>query len=304
MCRVLIMSGINPENQENAWSFIMGMSTKMSVGNNDGMGYAALSQEGELFGERWLYNNSAFIKRDLVTDFDREVIENYEGAFKKKEVYNKFGTLTQNISAICLHARYATTSKDFMNTHPFVVENTALIHNGVIRNAKRLDMFQSTCDSETILNEYLKFDVSGHPEMINAVASKLEGYYACGVLTKNSDNISVLDVFKDSGATLFAVAIQELGGPIFATCIENVEEVCEDLGFTIVSCYEVVGGNLMRFNAMTGKLMVIEKFSATYGGKKGLTAIKKSHHGGMFPTAVDTEEWAQNADGYWSRTNG
>jgi len=267
MCKVMMMAGITNETRDAAWRFIKEMAKEISPGNMDGCGYSAMSADGSIFGERWHINSEAFVNRDLappISDFEGSLLETFRGAIKRKEApvkYSKFGSLQfDSMTAITLHTRFATSGKEFMNTHPFVVGNTSLIHNGVISNAKTLEMKQSTCDSETILNLYVKHQVANKPEAIQRVADKLQGYYACGVLTKSKSNGLVLDVFKCDSANLTAAYVEELGTMVFSTSVNDIKSVCTKLGFTVVHDFLFDKDTLLRLDAIDGSVIDCIKF--------------------------------------------
>lgn len=267
MCKVMMMAGITSDTRDNAWKFIKEMAKEMSPSNMDGLGYAALSTDGELFGERWHHNGEAFNVRQVsepLSQLDSYLMEAYGGALRKDRQpirYNKFGSVNEDsIAAITLHTRMATSGKEFMNTHPFVVGQTSLIHNGVIRNADRLEMKQSTCDSEAILNLYVKHKVMQKPGAIQAVAKKLQGYYACGVISRNDSDGAIMDVFKCSTASLTAAFVQELNTVVFSTRIADIKAVCARLGFNVLSEFVFEGQTLLRLDALTGEVIGTVEF--------------------------------------------
>jgi hypothetical protein len=198
-----------------------------------------------------------------LSQLDQYLIKAYSGALRKAQApirYNRFGTIAEDsIAAITLHTRMATSAKDFMNTHPFVDGDTSLIHNGVIRNADRIGLKQSTCDSEAILNLYVKHKVNQKPDAIELVARRLQGYYACGVLTRNKSDGALLDVFKCSQARLSAAFIQELNTVVFSTAIADIKSACQRLNFNVMSEFGFEDQTMLRLDALTGE--VIETLS-------------------------------------------
>lgn len=308
MCKIAVMTGINSTNKELAWKFIKAISKPMSFVNNDGLGYAAVTADGELFGERWLSNKDAFEKRESMTAEQRELLEQFGEVLSFDEVsdYNKFGSLRDDPVAIILHTRMATTPKGMMNTHPFVVDNTALIHNGVIRNAEEIGLKQSTCDSEAILNLYMKHRVCENPKNIQAVAKKLAGHYACGVITKTPVGHWVVDVFKDTSARLSAVMIKELG-MVFTTDPLDATGVARELGLTVDKIMSFNAGHIVRIDAITGKPISHSKFDCSgksysyegYNYNQSRSFNKKSK--GQLEVVKDLERkgWVQHDDGSW-----
>ena len=125
MCKILTIAGINENTKENAWKLINKMCDKMSYHpNNDGLGYAAIDKDGNLFGEKWRYNRDAFTKRPTYDDNNKTLLETFKDVFVEdiNDVeYKSYGERNEdNIVAITLHTRNATTPVSIANTHPFV----------------------------------------------------------------------------------------------------------------------------------------------------------------------------------------
>lgn len=256
MCKIMGMAGLEFGQEKNVWKFVTEMAKEMSKSNDDGLGYAAFSHEGNMWGERWLKNKEAFQRRNNLSVLEQTIMKEYKNILTKPKLYNKFGSIQDNsISSIILHTRLATSGKDFYNTHPFVRDNTALIHNGIIFNASELTMIQSSCDSETILNEYCDLGVKNDVNNIQLVADKLTGYYACAVLSTTEDDIPYMDIFKDYRAHLGACFIKELGVVVFATDISDVYKVCKKLKWPVSANFLYKENSLIRINAITGKVM-------------------------------------------------
>ena len=273
MCKVMIMSGIKPENNKRAVAFIHAMAGPMSRANNDGLGYAAIDEQGNLFGERWFKNDDAF-KHSKVIDVQKADIKlSALGSMVKESQlwtptitnnYSSFGDINLNkLTAITLHTRMATSAKTPQNVHPFVdsEHDTSLIHNGVIRNVEDFKFTLSTCDSESILISYLRNKVASNAETIQAAANELAGYYACGVFSRDVTGARILDIFKGNGASLYAIWVEDLDTIVFSTSASDVKDVCEKLGYTVTKVMEVNDGYLARFNPLTGELLLTESFT-------------------------------------------
>lgn len=274
MCKVMMMAGINNSNRKLAWEFTKLMAVQMSPGNSDGLGYAAATTDGELFGERWHNNSEAFTVRhvaELPSKEETTLAQLYKGFLVQEQKpirYNKFGSINEDATAaITLHTRLATSGKQFINTHPFVRGKTSLIHNGVIGNARDLEMIQSTCDSEAILNLYVGNNVMNNAAHIQKVAHKLQGYYACGVLTETKQYGYVLDIFKDSRARLSAAFIRDMGIMVFATSLDDILAVCEKMCMEVAHKYSVNEGSLIRLSILTGLPLLTQEFDPVFKEK-------------------------------------
>lgn len=282
MCKVMMMAGINDSNRKLAWEFTKLMAAQMSPGNSDGLGYAAVTTDGELFGERWHNNNEAFTVRHTSEPPSKEetiLAEKYKGFLVQEQKpirYNKFGSINEESTcAITLHTRMATSGKQFINTHPFVRGGTSLIHNGVIGNARELEMIQSTCDSEAILNLYVNNSVTNNPAGIQKVAHKLQGYYACGVLTETKKYGYVLDIFKDSRARLSGAFIRDMGIMVFATVLDDILAVCEKMCMEVAYKYTVNEGVLIRLSTLTGEPFLTQEFEPSFKEKPKKKSTKE-----------------------------
>lgn len=263
MCRLLIIPGLKPENAEDNWEFIQEMGAAMSDSNRDGLGYVSLAPKSDnICIERWHNNEDAFDVRSEETDLSKK----YLGFLKEESVnhkYVKVGEYLNEISAMLLHTRMATTARTFNNTHPFYDEKTGttLIHNGVIRNVETEDNIRSTCDSERILNKYLEHKVAANPENIQKVVDDLEGNFACGVLSHNGTEV-IIDIFK-SRANLYGAFIHELDCMVFSTNLKDIQSVCKKLNMTITNKFECRDDMLIRFNARTGEVLLTQEYKDT-----------------------------------------
>jgi predicted glutamine amidotransferase len=147
----------------------------MSESDKDGAGYLATSG-GSIFGEKWLRNSDAFKSLKHQSNDQDKINSLFEHAVPNSfSRYDYFGEPNLNsFTTILFHTRMATCDKTIYNTHPFVIGDTGLIHNGVILNSDSLlegCETVSTCDSEAILHEYIKSDVAAEPNNIHNTPS-------------------------------------------------------------------------------------------------------------------------------------
>lgn len=282
MCKVMMISGIKKENLNNAWRFAKAMAKPMTqYQNKDGIGYAAITAEGRLFGERWLDNSYAFRQ---VIDGDM-LYEEFEGAVEGKKEgvfeYNSFGQYDpDNVVAITMHTRMATSAKGMQNVHPFVDEGVSIIHNGIIRNVEDFDFKVSTCDSEAILRSYIHQDIGNHIDNVQKMATMLKGYYAVGAMT-NTEEGPVLDIFKSAGARLHAAYVKELGTYVVSTDDDDIKNTCKELGFTMGNMSSILAGKFMRFDAITGKRKGFVEFTPS-------EEFRSYSHSGGYPASTQT----------------
>jgi hypothetical protein len=295
----MMMCGI-PDNKSNlAAKFIRKSLPYMTKNDSDGLGYVALDDNG-IFGERWLNVDTAFKSRRRYTKNQENLNKFFKSAVSGAfENYTSFGKVNLSKSkTILFHTRYATNAKNMTNTHPFVIDDTALIHNGVILNDKDIMEFHeniSTCDSEAILQEYIANEVSKNADDIQMVADMLDGWYACGVLTKDKDGNHIVDIFKCQNSSLYVGFVPELECFVFCTEIGILEQTAKDMRMTVAAYDEILGGKLIRMNAITGERLEIIDFKPEADKKllSSITGKKKTYERHEDYTEWDyaTEKW-------------
>jgi hypothetical protein len=303
MCKNLMVAGISPEKTENLHKFLAMMADRMSSGDRDGVGYAALTEHG-LYGERWFNPKEAWRWRtkwnaDKDKDFKKEGF--FQGVKNAENKYNYFIENDKVVGApplaVIQHARMATVGeRAIVNVHPFVWKGTALVHNGGIGNHtdKHLCKKYSTCDSEVILHSYLKHGVTNDPSAISKVAQDLRGGYACGALSRTKDGTPILDIFRN-GAILWVMCVKELGDAlVFATVNEMVMSVCRELNWKIGSMKRFNDDTFLRMDARTGAFLAGQKFQS--GGWAGTNNRQQQQPSGSGKKNNDTDNKGQTND--------
>lgn len=260
MCKIMVIPGIKPTKaiQTKVRKFMVAAQPFMCQFDNDGFGFMAVGDRG-LHTEKWLKTEDAFWDRTILGGSETGLIEKYKGFISGGQKYAVTGQTNSLLYSVAMHSRMATCEKSIANTHPFRDGDSALIHNGVISNAKELTFKHSTCDSETILNEYNKCNVSGNVENISEVVYALEGYFACAVFTKIG-NQWVLDIFRDDRASLVGVFVHELQTMVFCTTKEIVDATLKKLGWKQGVAYAVSDNMLVRLDAVTGDVLASTEF--------------------------------------------
>jgi hypothetical protein len=253
------MTGLkNPSLTE---KFMLEAKVPMSVGNNMGIGYSAVKNDGNFFTERW-HDNDLFFDRDAIRD---EKIAKELLAYKKHlskytnidQNYSLFGVdvpTFENVTTVTMHTRYATCGKEFANTHPFVDADHSLVHNGVISNSFTLGLNKiSTCDSEAALQSYINHNVGKDISNAQAWLNTLSGYWAFGILTRDSDGTRILDVIRND-AGLYYSQIEGFG-IVMATTTDIITSTATKLGLEFTKPSMIKENKLFRFNAVTGQLI-------------------------------------------------
>lgn len=260
MCKVLIIPGIKKNKTSLALSFTKLMGEQMTPGNSDGLGYAAIDSQGNLFGERWLHNKDAFtirpqpkLKKSVADIFGGVATGDVGGI--SAATYNSFGKVNlSDTAAITLHTRYATSSKGFMNCHPFVEDDTSLIHNGMISNFQDFKLKHSTNDSEAILQAYLSKYGGSNLDNFSDAMLELYGYYVAALFSRDDDGRRILDVAIGNNENIFAMWVDELDTYVITTSYLDVETVCEIMGFNCGVPSKLVNGCVVRINPFTTEI--------------------------------------------------
>lgn len=258
MCKIMIIPHISNDTRENAIKFTEAMARVMSkdTSHQDGLGYAAVDSKGDLFAERWLNNSHAFNNRAGSSD----TITNYAGFIKVD--YNKYGNVNlSDVTAMTLHTRLATSAKGLVNCHPFIENDTSVIHNGVISNAFDFRIEQSTCDSESILTQYVDNNVGLDHELFGKVSTQLDGYYACGIFARDADGRRILDIVKSSTAQLVGAYVDELKVIVFTSLESQLKEGLKLCGFNAKAIYSINPSSLVRIDPLTNEVIGVTSFT-------------------------------------------
>lgn len=272
MCKVMMIAGIKKQNLPKVHKLVVELAKAMSFIEDDGVGYAAITKTGEIYGEKWLNKEDAFkIHSQPKINPAISIIENlFDGSATwvkapvTEKVYESYGKkAVDDTVAIILHARKKTTGeKTIENTHPFFdIEDkdspaTALIHNGSIVNHASLTKKTSTCDSEVILHEYLSNQAYYNPHSIHTIAKTLVGEYAVGVLSsvlyEDGKKQPILDVFK-SHKNLYAGYVKEIECTVFCTSDMTLNNAVKTAQMNISNMVEFNDGHFLRIDATSGE---------------------------------------------------
>lgn len=308
MCKVLMVAGIKQDKVPLVAKLAKQMAKQMSSTERDGVGYAAITKTGQIYGEKWLNKDDAFVVHsqtpvdpivEQITDMFSDTIE-----FDQKPVtgktYEAFGDRTpkaiQETVALILHARSATQgNKTVENVHPFVKEGgvdepaaTALIHNGSISNHDKLHKEMSDCDSEVILHEYLGNQMYHNPWGVEQLAKTLAGTYTVGVLSSqyvNDQWMPYLDIFK-SNKELMGGYVPQLETFVYSTNKYTLEEALKICDMTLVNDFKFKDGYLHRIDAVTGQVtdkpisfQCSSQFSTHYSRQHENSSVAARRHG-------------------------
>lgn len=308
MCKLLIMTGITEGRV--AEKFIQLMAKPMSTHNSHGIGYSAVGPDGELFSERWLNNNQFFSTKEVMTPKVAKALEAYASRLPAGALlpnYSRHGKVDfTDVRTITMHTRFATCGREFANTHPFIYNDTSLIHNGTIRNAfstsylTGLDVNKiSTCDSEAALQTYLAQEVNLDTAKAKSWLDLLSGSWAFGILSRNEQNNRVLDVIRGS-SLLYYMEIDGLG-KVFTTNDDDAKAVVKEMGLKFITEPGLLKTDEMyRYDALTGEFLQsvdIKPVYKSHGSSYTKTSGSKNSNTGTSTTSTSHSNSS-------SRTNG
>lgn len=284
MCKLLIMTGITEGLV--AQEFMRRMATPMSKTNSHGIGYTAVGPDGELFSERWLNNDHFFDTSNVMTPEIAKSLEAYSNRLPKGALelnYSQLGNIDfENVRSVTMHTRFATCGREFANTHPFIYDDTSLIHNGSISNAfsthyrTGLDVNKiSTCDSESALQTYLSQGVNLDTKKAKEWLNLLSGSWAFGILSRNQQGNRVLDVIRGI-SRLYYMEVDGLG-KVFTTDDDDAKGVIKDMGLTFVKePIFVASDEMYRYDAITGEFLESVDIKPAYKSYGGSNSYSKS----------------------------
>jgi predicted glutamine amidotransferase len=263
MCKLLIMTGITEGLV--AQEFMKRMAEPMSKSNPHGIGYSAVGPDGELFSERWHNNNHFFETKDIMTPDIAKALAPYANRLPEGALNPNYSTMGKvdfsNVRSVTMHTRFATCGREFANTHPFIYEDTSLIHNGTIRNAfssgysTGLDVNKiSTCDSESALQTYLEQGVNIDTAKAKSWLDILTGSWAFGILSRNAEGNRILDVVRGT-SFLYFMQIEGVGR-VFTTNDDDAKAVVKDMGLKFIEePFLVKSDEMYRYDAITGEFL-------------------------------------------------
>ncbi len=256
MCKIASATKVTDENRSMVWVFLQLLGELMSQGNDDGLGYAAFDKAGNVFGEKWLINKTAFKDLSQLRKIN---------AAKMANIYSFFGdkVLKDEAQAIILHTRAATCGKSIENTHPFVNDEEnpeiAIIHNGMIYNEARFTRKYSSCDSEVLAHLYAEHKVPSQLKNLNSFTDQLQGWFTMLALSKDNSGRMVMDAVSDSGR-LGSFFIKELDTRIYSTYSEDIRRVANSLGLTAIDEQKIDPNTAFRIDVSTGEQIEFVKF--------------------------------------------
>jgi hypothetical protein len=243
----------------------------MGQSQKDGLGIAYVGSDGNIHRRRWASSD----------DFKGLITDDLRGPFC--EITSE-PPIPANIPAtgfVLLHGRTATCDKGLANSHPHIIigpsgTEYALIHNGQVqasdKDKKELGDLLSSCDSELILAAF----ASGGMEKVSNI---ITGYYAFGIIVKNTIGEKFLHVVKDDRAQLHVGEIPDKTY-VFATTPELLGIAGVKVSARVQSLTHLIfsgDGELFDMNTIPKPKAYVYSYQPTYcsSSTKGYTYEKE-----------------------------
>jgi predicted glutamine amidotransferase len=258
MCRIMGLTNLNKTKNVNA--IALKMRDLVSEANRDGFGYA-ISYKNSIYAEKFL-NPSDFVGLGESALHEKMNLDIFQADFAAQ-----YGRQEEKPLAIIAHGRTSTNQKGYVEwSHPFVRQEMAFIHNGVVTVPDKnknpyYDRMETTNDSEYLANLYWDKGLKG--------VSSVDGYFAF----MNLNIGGKIEIVKDNTASLFAAFLPELDSYIFATLESMIKRFADDLKLSCTKILPVT--DMMSFTVKGSTLVSKEKFTRTVKKQRQLTALEK-----------------------------
>lgn len=291
MCKLFAIVDI--QNEDNAIEFSDKAVKPLTLSDNDGLGLVMMGDNG-LGVERWLkpsdFPNTNEVPPELV-----------KYAALLPGGYNMEGNISQTgIYCLGIHSRKATSAKNLENVHPFIREEIALIHNGIISNHELFAKEVSTCDSEALLSLYLEHGVKDDLAKIQAVSDAVRGWFAFMVFNPVTQS---LDIVKDSSTSLYFASVKNVG-TVFCTSETIIKGCAGRMKLPVPDVFEFPGNCAIRWTKGRTTIQIYnlkEKASILWAGQSAcaIEEEKRCAHGvldGVYCGACFEAEWKKQQE--------
>lgn len=269
MCKILAIPNINDKNRTKVMAFIHLMTEYMIQGEKDGFGYCATDKQGRIFSEKWIDYKEIFKTKNKKNNstLDLKLKSFLDGTvYNPIELnYSSYGQVNRNnMTCFVGHSRFATSGpKTIENCHPFIIDDVAFVHNGIVYNHELFDKKVSNNDSEAILQQYLDYDIRNKPDDMTKALIDLDAYFGCFVLFNkllgNGKYEAYLDVFKND-ALLYAAYIADLETYCICTSENFIKKACQRFKYKYSSIMPLYDNVLTRINVFTGNIELSHDF--------------------------------------------
>lgn len=238
MCKVFMITNTTMLDTDAKEQLVRVVKANITKHNSDGFGFAGVDETGEYYGFKTI---------DYNIEYEPTKLHAVNSGAVKTGNFLYFGDHSQpSDKGMIFHGRTSTNKSGIKNAHPVMLNDTCLIHNGVVNSSKKMDQVLDT-DTELLCHTIpVKYKNSKIEDRMLVMKKTLEetitGYYAFFNLNKDGSII----VVRDDIATLYMADIEELGSTIVATTASLITEICADMKWTLKSIYEVSDNIIFR----------------------------------------------------------
>jgi hypothetical protein len=257
MCRIMCLSNVSKIKDADKLNKVMlKLRDVVSEANRDGFGYA-VSYKSSVYSQKFLKPDD-FVGLDATSLHAKMTLPIFDNSASWES-----GIMGERPLSIIAHGRTSTNFRgDVMYSHPFVNDDNAFIHNGVVDVPRKHDYNLITDnDSEYLANVYWKHGTQG--------LSKINGYFAFMNLRLNGK----VEIEKDNIAGLYAAYIPELDSYVFATMEKMILAFSNAMGYQTTSISPVQ--SMQYFTVQGSVIRNMAPISKSEAPAKRLTALEK-----------------------------
>lgn len=272
MCKQVFLTNTSKLKLTKLKKLLKAANEALQSSERDGFGWVMLQADKSFVGERYVNPTEYQFK------LDKDILKT---SFTSEAESNVIGKLTKLGGPLLIHGRTSTNDKNITNTHPFIKNGWALVHNGVVENDGEAYTMQSTCDSEHLIQHMSTVGLSG-------IERHITGYYAFGAI----DSKGQLHVVKDSIAGLHVAYIKSIESFMFATTKDLIEDICEEMSWK-TSSIEPVKSNLhlvFKQNELLSQVEFTPRGRSSYADKyksKSLGYLSRDYYSDAYKSYGD-----------------
>lgn len=237
MCKVLMISNTSMLDDAGRIELVNTAMEHIIKGNSDGFGFAGIDESNNYYGFKTVDYNVLYEPEAAKETLLQGIVKSY-----KFEYFGNHDKVSDK--GMIFHGRTSTNKEGVKNAHPVMINNSCLVHNGVVNSKKAIKQVLDT-DTE-LLCHMVPTGKQKHTEKMSELKRNLEtnitGYYAFFNLNKDGS----VTVVRDEIATLYMTYVPEIEAQLIGTTRELLKDVCETLGWEHKSIYAVEDNIMFR----------------------------------------------------------
>ncbi len=234
MCKIFGLTNASILSPAKLNKLINTVSTAFSLTEKDGFGWAGwngVNISYEQYVSPYFFNGPYALSEAIkpLNEKERNLmwLPSYRSVFPRDATDGKPVAIR---GPLIIHGRTSTNDVNLANTHPFVKDGYALVHNGVVDYTGPEHPRYSTCDSEFLINEFV------YGEGPRGFNKHITGYYAVMAI----DPIGRLHVVRDNMAYLWGARVLGTTCWMFCTTPTILKQAAEAAELKISIPFPVV----------------------------------------------------------------